>query len=277
MTDLQLGLLALGVAAVAGVLLYNRLQERAVRREAKRNFAVQPPDVLSGEPAQRREPTERREPTLEPLPPRPPTPPENRPDPRIDYIAELRGVPPGALAQRLAGRALLYEAPGGLQAGLQMVSRRGVIAEAELVDFRSHMETLAASHGGTVSAPEVRAALEVAGEVDRACAEVDIQIALHVVGAARNPAGEDQPFKVTQRPGGVTFLLDVPRTADLPRSYEAMVAAARELGGRLVDDNGNALDERALAAIRAELEATRARLAALGIEPGSPLALRLFS
>ena len=44
-----------------------------------------------------------------------------------------------------------------------------------------------------------------------------------------------------------------------------------------VDDNGNALDERALAAIGVELEAVRARLAAAGIEPGSPLALRLFS
>ena len=277
MTDLQLGLLVIGVAAVAGVLVYNRLQERAVRREAKRNFALQHPDVLSGEPGQRHEPGERREPTLEPLPSRSYTPPENRPHPRIDYIAELRGVPLGALAQQLEGRALIYEAPGGLQAGLQMVSRRGVIAEAELVGFRSQMETLAASHGGTVSAPQVRAALEAAGELDRACAEVDIQIALHVIGATRNQAGEDQPFKVTQRPGGLTFLLDVPRTADLSHSYEAMVAAARELGGQLVDDNGNPLDERALAAIRAELEATRSRLAALGIEPGSPLALRLFS
>jgi hypothetical protein len=60
-------------------------------------------------------------------------------------------------------------------------------------------------------------------------------------------------------------------------SYDAMVRTAQQLGGRLVDDNGNALDERALAAIRAELEAIRARLADLGIEPGSPLALRLFS
>jgi hypothetical protein len=56
-----------------------------------------------------------------------------------------------------------------------------------------------------------------------------------------------------------------------------MVSSARRLGGRLVDDNGNGLDERALAAIGAELQATRSRLAELGIEPGSPLALRLFA
>jgi FtsZ-interacting cell division protein ZipA len=60
-----------------------------------------------------------------------------------------------------------------------------------------------------------------------------------------------------------------------------MVRAARSLadesGGRLVDDNGKELDEHALRAIGAELEAVRTRLAAVGIEPGSELALRLFS
>jgi hypothetical protein len=44
-----------------------------------------------------------------------------------------------------------------------------------------------------------------------------------------------------------------------------------------VDDAGRELDERALGAIARELEAVRARLSACGIEPGSPLALRVFS
>jgi hypothetical protein len=158
-----------------------------------------------------------------------------------------------------------------------MVSRRGVIGEAELLDFRSQVETLAASHGGTVSAPEMRAALEAAHALDAACAEVDIQIALHVVGIDSIDLPDEQFFKTVKREGGVTFLLDVPRTPDLSRSYDAMVRAARRLGGRLVDDNGNPLDERALAAIGAEVEATHGRLAEMGIEPGSPLALRLFS
>ena len=52
---------------------------------------------------------------------------------------------------------------------------------------------------------------------------------------------------------------------------------AAALGGRVADDRGNALDERALAAIGAELEPMRRQLAESGIEPGSPLALRLFS
>ena len=49
------------------------------------------------------------------------------------------------------------------------------------------------------------------------------------------------------------------------------------LGGSMVDDNGNALDERAVAAIAQQLDAVCARLEAQGIAPGSPAALRLFS
>jgi hypothetical protein len=75
----------------------------------------------------------------------------------------------------------------------------------------------------------------------------------------------------------VTLLLDVPRTPDLARSYAAMVETARQLGGRMVDDNGNHVDERALAAIGVEIESLRTRMVEIGVEPGSPLAQRLFS
>jgi hypothetical protein len=258
MTDLQLGLLVIGAAVVAGVLVYNRLQERAVRREAQRSFGSAHADVLAAEPAARREPT------LAPV---------DEGDARIDYRIEVRGVPPAELQQRFRGRAIVSESG----VALQMVSRRGVVAESELIDFRSQVETLAASHGGTVCAPEMRAALEAAHALDKACAEVDIQIALHVVGIDPGVSVEGEPFRAAKRADGVTLLLDVPRTPDVARSYEAMVQRARRLGGRLVDDNGNPLDERALAAIGVEVDATRARMAELGVEPGSPLALRLFS
>lgn len=277
MTDLQLGLLVIGAVGVAGVLVYNRLQERAARRHAQRSFTSDHPDVLAGEPGGRREPTigepTIREPTLEPLPQRPDTLAPRPAGPWIDYVIQLSGVPLAELEQRFGARARVSES----QVALQMVSRRGVIGEGELLEFRSQVETLAASHGGTVSAPEMRVALEAASELDHACAEVDIQIALHVVGVSSAPPSAGPGFKTVKRPDGLTFLLDVPRTPDLAASYGAMVRSARQLGGRLVDDNGNTLDERALGLIGAEVEATRARLAELGIEPGSPLALRLFS
>jgi len=57
MTDLQLGLLVLGAAAVVGVVAYNRIQERSVRREAERTFGSSHSDVLLGD--------ERSEPVLQ--------------------------------------------------------------------------------------------------------------------------------------------------------------------------------------------------------------------
>ena len=81
--------------------------------------------------------------------------------------------------------------------------------------------------------------------------------------------------------GAFSLSLDVPRTAGVRRSYDAMVVRARDLcvslGGMIVDDNGRVLDERALAAIGEQLDAVCETLEARGIEPGGPAALRLFA
>ncbi|HUQ25542.1 MAG TPA: cell division protein ZipA C-terminal FtsZ-binding domain-containing protein [Burkholderiales bacterium] len=265
----------LGIVALVGVLGYNYVQERSARRQAERSFASRHPDVLLPEPEARREPT------LEPHR-RPEPQPGAAPDARVDYVIEL-SLPPSreewtAVEHRFGRRALLE----GNRAALQMVTREGVVSEAELLEFRSEVETLAAKAQATVRAPEMRPALEAAQELDRACADADVQVALHVVGApgAEAPAGE-HPFQVSPREDGLTLTLDVARTPEPGRSYEAMVRAGRQVaaagGGRLVDDNGTALDDRALATIGAQLEAVRQELAGRGIEPGSPLALRLFS
>jgi hypothetical protein len=184
--------------------------------------------------------------------------------------------------RRFARRVLLVAEAQRVRAALQLVSRNGVVSDAELLEFRSMVETMAAQLGARVHAPEMREALEAARELDRTCADADIQIALHVVGIGTAPAQfVAQPFQASAREDGVTLTLDVARSPEPARSYEAMARAGRELarmrGGRLVDDTGRELDERALAAIGRELDAVRARLAGCGIEPGSPLALRLFS
>jgi hypothetical protein len=282
MTDLQVGLALIGVLAVAVVLAYNWLQERKVKRAADRAFAARHADVLlDAHP-------ERREPTLD-LPSRKDS--SGARQAGIDYVIELAA--PGAIAApvlrelwapiqlRFARRASVATEGATLQAGLQMVSRDGVVSDAELLEFRSAVETLAAKLGAGVAAPEMRAALDAARELDRACAEADIQVALHVVGVAGMPQIEPSSFQVERRADGVTLSLDVPTTADPRRAYEAMARAGAQLaaaeGGRIVDDNGAALDERALAAIGAQVDAVRAALSERGIEPGSPLALRLFS
>jgi ZipA, C-terminal FtsZ-binding domain len=277
MSDLVLGLLVLGVCLFAGVLLYNRWQERSAKGAAERAFGSRHADALMDTAP----PPARREPTLQTQP---------SPDERVDYVIELQKPIAAALVheawrpieQRFGRRALLVQAEdGSWRAALQMVSRSGVVSDAELIEFRSEVETLGARLGTPVSAPEMRHALEAARELDRTCAENDIQVALHVVGPAIEPALGEQPFQVVRRENGLTLVLDVAVTPDLARSYEAMARAGRSLaeshGARLVDDRGNALDERSLAAIGGQLEAVRQALAGHGIETGSPLALRLFS
>ena len=79
---------------------------------------------------------------------------------------------------------------------------------------------------------------------------------------------------------GVVFILDVPRLPDPIRSFDRMKLAAkrmaRTLGGELVDDNQRVLDDAALAAIRAQVDAAAQALKRGYIEPGSARALALF-
>jgi hypothetical protein len=308
MSDLQIGLLAVGALVVVGVLLYNGLQERRARRAAERAFGSAHADVLLGDPGQRREPSldagARRE---------PPAQAAALPDARLDYVVELAPRQPVPVAEvaslwaqfehRFAGRALLAASadrhswrplgPAGtcaaVRAALQLASRDGPVSEAELIEFRAAADTLAAGLAAAVQAPEIKRALEAARELDQLCAEADIQVVLHVVPQAGGgfparaaEAGPQTPFAVSQRADGAYSLsLDVPRTPDVRRGYDAMVVRARDLsaalGGVIVDDNGRALDERALAGIGAQLDAVRAALAERGIEPGGPAAQRLFA
>jgi hypothetical protein len=309
MTDLQVGLLILGAVAVFGVVLYNRIQERSVRREAQRAFGSAHTDVLLDAGDARREPILVPEPVQ-----KRPAQSEALPDERLDYIVTLRipmGIPAASvleswrpIEQRFARRVLLAGSGGtgwrpvaqadfgsfsSLRAALQLVSRAGLVSEAELLEFRSGVETLAARIRAEVSSPEMRGALEAARALDKLCADTDIQVAFHVIGAnldqravetARREIGE-APYDVARRADGLTLILDIPRTSDIVRAYQSMTRTAKQLaarfGGSVVDDRGNPLDDRALAAIEAQMEPMRRQLAEGGIQPGSPLALRLFS
>ena len=277
MSDLVLGLLVLGAVLFGAVLVYNRVQERAAQRAIERAFGSAHSDTLLDEAPRSREA---------------PTRSQSAPDERVDYVVEIKAAKPIAPAlvqeawqpveRRFGRRALLAASDTGTwRAALQLVSRSGAVSETELVEFRTEVESLAARLRATVAAPEMRQALEAARELDRTCADSDIQVALHVLAENLDPDLGKQPFQVVRREDGLTLVLDVALTADLGASYEAMARAGRDLAathdGRLVDDRGNSLDDRALAAIGAQVEAVRQALAARGIETGSPLALRLFS
>jgi FtsZ-interacting cell division protein ZipA len=330
MSELQIGLLAIGALVVAGVLIYNRVQERRARHATERTFRSGHPDVLmepSGSAGEQDSTPDQPRQTVRA------TPPDEtaQPDPAIDYIivfAAEHPVAPGALREqwqaierRHAHRALLAGSEDGKswRAALQMVSRDGAVGEADLIEFRSAVETLAATVGATVSAPEMRAAVEAARALDDFCAESDIQVVVHVTGgpfagtkvrAAAEASGlaleadgrfalrnDEQRLLYTlaaqdstafsaatirdAAPQALSLALDVTRAPDTRRSFESMTRLAHQLasvlGGSIVDDNGNVLDERAVAAIAVQLDSVRARLEAQGLPPGSPAALRLFS
>ena len=233
MTALQLGLLLIGAAAIVGVVVYNRLQERAARREAERAFRSVHSDVLL-EPAQGRH-----EPALESAPARRPALQDDAmPDSRIDYVVNL-GTAGGvagsllltewaALEHRFTKRVMLAGTDGGgwrriasgdagnftaLQAALQIVSRDGVAPEAELLEFRSLVENLGTRIGATLAAPEMRQAIDAARELDGVCAEADIQVALHVTGFTFTEGSDwdQQPFRIAAR----GHLLERQRFGDL--------------------------------------------------------------
>ena len=156
MTDLQIGLAVIGGVAVVAVVVYNRWQERSARREAQKAFTSPHSDVLLDG---RREPT---------LPVRRDPPAEN-----VDYVIALAltgAASPAELREgwseierRFSRRVFLDEhAPSQARAALQLISREGVINDAEVLEFRSMVETLGTRLGATVRAPEMRAALDAA-------------------------------------------------------------------------------------------------------------------
>ncbi len=308
MSDLQIGLLAVGVLVVGGVFAYNAVQERRARRAADLAFRSAHDDVLMDGAAPRQEPR------FEGSPRRAP-PPELAalPDSRLDYIIELSLRQPVSAAEvaahwapfehRFAGRSLLAASAdldawrpltaaagscAAVRMALQLATRTGPVSEAELIEFRGAVDTLAAQIGASVAAPETRQALASASELDQLCADADIQVVLHVVPQpGQTLAQTDLPaapasIGVERRDdGGCVLSLDVPRTPDVRRAYDAMVVYARDLcarhGGTLVDDNARTLDERSLAAIAAQLDAVGSTLEARGIAPGGASALRLFA
>lgn len=342
MSELQIGLLVIGVLVVGGVLAYNRVQERGARRDAEGGFGGPRDDVLlSSRPA----PAGPVEPALDAAPPaeagpvpgklaprfpvEEPAAAEPATDPAVDYVVEFATADPAAeatvheqwaaIARRHAPRARLDRQAEAWFAGLQMVTRDGPVGEAELIEFRSTVETMAAAVGAVVKAPEMRRAVEAARALDAVCADADIQVVVHVEGgpfagtklrataeaaglvlepegrfALRNDAGQllytlaardGSAFSAaTMRdaaPAGLSLALDLGRTPDTRRSFESLARLAHQLaavlGGSIVDDNGNVLDERAVAAIAQQLEAVAAQLRAHGITPGSATALRLFA
>jgi hypothetical protein len=280
MSELQIGLLAIGGVVVAGVLIYNRLQERGAGRDADRAFRSQHADALLETPAPGRAAAAEPARTSH----RPPQPaPTASPDAAIDYIVEFTTEKAGgqatvqeewpAIERRHARRALIAAGADGKswRAGLQLVSRDGAVGEADLIEFRSALETVAAYIGATVAAPEMRVAVERARALDNFCAEVDVQVAVNIQGgpfpgskieaaaeagglaleadgrftlrnddqlllyalAARDGTAFSAATMKDAAPAALSLTLDVARVPDTRRSFESMARLAHQLAAVL--------------------------------------------
>ncbi|HZR69144.1 MAG TPA: cell division protein ZipA C-terminal FtsZ-binding domain-containing protein [Burkholderiales bacterium] len=215
MSDLQLALLAAGVAVVGAVLAYNKWQELQYRRRAEAIFRAEREDVLLRAGAALAEPAAGR---AEPFVPAAHGGAETGPAPAapaaavlsetLDCIVTLES------SEGLAGDAVLAAVDGvrhrcskavswegvhedasrweplradrgysTLRAGLQLVDRRGAVTAEELETFASGVHDAAAGLGARAQVPDTRAALARAADLDRFCGDVDICIALNVVSA----------------------------------------------------------------------------------------------
>jgi FtsZ-interacting cell division protein ZipA len=219
MSELQLGLLGIGVLVVVGVLIYNKLQEARLKRQAEEDFGSRHDDVLmggrgggtaAGRPAG---PAERIEPTLSALPAeRSET--SGMVDSRIDFIVDLetdKAVAGEAISTAIVdspvnpAKAVNWEgynqqtasweplAAAGeytkLRAGLQLADRTGAVTQQDLADFATMAQAVAEAIGANSRPAEQGAALQRAQQLDALCADVDVQIGLNLITRGGPVAG----------------------------------------------------------------------------------------
>jgi hypothetical protein len=261
MSDLQLGLLVIGVLVLVGVIAYNKLQEMRVRRKAQAEFGSRHEDVLleggervalpqGDQPSRvRSDPSGREraidhtfgdrdrvdhvlgdtivvdEITVDSVPgaASATSAPTETPQPGapsgtggtrvleevVDYIATLECSSPASgeeiLAQASAlphdgqGRPIYWEGLDSgqgewervsphkryrrVRAGMQLASRAGPAAAADLDAFSAAVEQIARTLGAEPELPDAGEAARRASDLDRFCSNVDVQVGLNVMAA----------------------------------------------------------------------------------------------
>jgi hypothetical protein len=229
-SDLQLGLLGIGVIVVVAVIAYNKWQELKLKRRAEEAFSAGHRDVLftgRGDAADEAsipvssvpvaDAAQRVEHTLGEAGAAVATATEESPtarpaamlDAAVDYIIGLdcarpvtgadlahhaRGLVDEALVKpvhweafdetRDAWRAIAQEGHyRRLRVGLQLANRAGAVEEEDLAAFCGAVQEVALALGAEADFADTDAALARARDLDRFCADVDIQIGLSVIGS----------------------------------------------------------------------------------------------
>ncbi len=195
-----------------------------------------------------------------------------------------------------------------VRVGVLLANRNGPLNAMEFSDFVARVQSLAGQLSSLADSPEMGPVLARARELDEVCAGLDAQLGIGVASpeplrvsdlarlaaetgcvergnnryARLGPQGEVLfSLALADAPDRLSLLLDVPRAPAEHDPWGAMVACARlcaqRLDGRLVDDAGRPLADGELESIGGQVRMRQERLAMIGIDAGSPLALRLFN
>jgi len=224
MSDLQTGLAALGVALIAGIFVFSRIQEFRYRRMAEQVLPESGTDVLLESETQ----ASRNEPMFEGGRTATPGLSESAAaDPAVEFQVILRGAYPTSAAdlwqgiisstittrnirwaglEAASGRWFAIQGPSehrfdAFAAMLQLSSRSGPINETRLTLFTDEMRALAQHLGMDHEPGDLAAALVAADILDRFCARVDVLIGVNVMFSEGSEPGVQRVRGVAESEG----------------------------------------------------------------------------
>lgn len=221
------------------------------------------------------------------------------------------GSKPLAFGWRVAGHEEMQAEPNaqeitGLSVGILLATRQGPLNAMEYSEWQESLMKLAGNLGAQVSIPSMTETLAKARALDQQCAAVDAQLTIAVttmgvlsaaaIASAAQAAGlesrgelrfgmgplHQQRFSVFPGDRGMSLVLlcDVPRTLQPVAAFQEMQQAAQTmaavLSGSVTDEAGRPLATLDFERIEEQIAQKAAQLAAMGIEPGAPIAQRLF-
>lgn len=208
MSDLQIGLILLGVALILVVLVFNWWQDRRIRQKMQVHFPEREQDPLMGgapAPAGRREPGFGvREPVQEPAAHDP-----AEVDPATEVVIDINFAQPVSSDQlhpiikalhKAGNKAvrIFAECDGGghrarlrpgesyisMQLSVVLANRSGPLTDIEWSHVWSMAQRIAERFDGAIEAPEQEQVMRRAAELDRLCADLDalVGVALRLQG-----------------------------------------------------------------------------------------------
>lgn len=213
MSDLQIGLIALGVVLIGLVLAFNWWQDRRARERMQAHFPEGEHDPLLGAaggaaPAGRREPgmaasaaeeSEEADPTCEAVIDVGFAQPVPGPQLRdaLEGLTHSVGKPVRVLVMRDSGthtsQLRADESYGSLQLTVLLANRQGALTDIGWSHLWSAAQTLAQRFDGTVEGPEQEQVLSQANQLDALCASLDAQVVLGIKPAMSRPIEDVEP------------------------------------------------------------------------------------